>query len=784
MQRARYAKPRSMRRLLPFASGLLAILLGACAPRRSAAPLLPPGVIHAEATTLKNPPDPRELRRVGEAVPVTRQLLRLNKNYWLNRTLFISTAVERSTLPGLTGSIVGYLPIQLTREGDTLVLTRLATGARSNLTQDPALNAYPILSETPTELLVDLSAPRSPYAIAGWLQPNAAVAVHTVRPDFDVLKSIEVGPAAVTFSSLITLHSETRLFAEGSPAASLGLDPYRLTMTLRTDWVLPAASPSFEPLTTFPGFFGFLSLTATLENSGDQPRELVRKIDLAKPQIWELHSVPDGYVDAITQGIEGWNPAFGQRVLQVRRAKGDGSYLDPRTSTLVWDDTGSSGASRATAQMRTNPYTGEIVQSTIYLPGEFWLSNAALTYEQRHRTPTGPSPTPVPVPAPPPSPPDVPGTPTPPEPAPLLPELESRRTPDATPARWVFSLSAAVARDHATPGETCALEPSLPTPGTTPESESADVIPMIPEKVTLEEFQRNVLRATVLHEVGHTVGLRHNFKGSLRPSADGKLRSSSIMDYNDDVVSADFTGPGDFDRALITAVYGASPAAPQILFCTDEDRVANRVACLEGDAGEDPYAFLAQQQLGLLAQAGTYLRSGAVAAASYYYAQSLLPLAGIARTLTQPTGEAEASLAGVRLGGRSFAELQQRNGTIVVEAQNLFGLTKDVPEGIRRAYADAVVETLAAQVGPSTPLSESYSFVLDLLGKAVVNDQGLHRPAARLHALAALQTIQHADARARLKGIREALAAHTGMEDEDIVAAIDRILREGYFKAP
>jgi hypothetical protein len=66
-------------------------------------------------------------------------------------------------------------------------------------------------------------------------------------------------------------------------------------------------------------------------------------------------------------------------------------------------------------------------------------------------------------------------------------------------------------------------------------------------------------------QIGHTLGLRHNFKGSLMPP------TSSIMEYSvlDAAIAA--PTPGPYDRAAIAYLYGKSTALPTQPFATDED---------------------------------------------------------------------------------------------------------------------------------------------------------------------------------------------------------------------
>jgi hypothetical protein len=73
----------------------------------------------------------------------------------------------------------------------------------------------------------------------------------------------------------------------------------------------------------------------------------------------------------------------------------------------------------------------------------------------------------------------------------------------------------------------------------------------------------------VTHEVGHTLGLRHNFKGSLMPP------TSSIMEYSVLEAAIAQPTPGPYDRAAIAYLYGKSMALPTQPFATDEDTLVD-----------------------------------------------------------------------------------------------------------------------------------------------------------------------------------------------------------------
>jgi uncharacterized protein DUF4953 len=84
-------------------------------------------------------------------------------------------------------------------------------------------------------------------------------------------------------------------------------------------------------------------------------------------------------------------------------------------------------------------------------------------------------------------------------------------------------------------------------------------------KQKLEAYIQHV----VTHEVGHTLGLRHNFKGSLMPP------TSSIMEYSVLEAAIAAPTPGPYDRAAIAYLYGKSTALPTQPFATDEDTLSD-----------------------------------------------------------------------------------------------------------------------------------------------------------------------------------------------------------------
>jgi hypothetical protein len=118
-----------------------------------------------------------------------------------------------------------------------------------------------------------------------------------------------------------------------------------------------------------------------------------------------------------------------------------------------------------------------------------------------------------------------------------------------------------------------------------------------------EEFLYDIIKEVVMHEVGHTLGLRHNFKASSIYSVDeikerrlkGEATTGSVMDYNpvlffkDALLKGDYITPvlGPYDYWAIE--YGYRPADGK--YKSDDDSKADDKADEEGeDDGDEEVA--------------------------------------------------------------------------------------------------------------------------------------------------------------------------------------------------
>ena len=132
-----------------------------------------------------------------------------------------------------------------------------------------------------------------------------------------------------------------------------------------------------------------------------------------------------------------------------------------------------------------------------------------------------------------------------------------------------------------------------------------------------EQFVGQVLKEVVMHEVGHTLGLRHNFKGSswlsleeIRKKAPDEATSGSVMDYNPILVNEEFgpanhwvtqtLGPYDYwaieygytlDQKSLPSI-AKRVAEEGLAYGTDEDRYGSDPLVNVFDAGKDPLEYV------------------------------------------------------------------------------------------------------------------------------------------------------------------------------------------------
>lgn len=350
----------------------------------------------------------------------------------------------------------------------------------------------------------------------------------------------------ITFDQVFTGSSE---LPDPTSDASLDRNPFRLSGSIGVALRRYRESPEFKsvPLPEQAHYFASdtkivpyesrTEATAAHWNIQRGMRPIVWKIS---PQVRRFMQDPRfaqyDVLGSMVKGVEAWNTVFGFQVFEAKLAGPDESPGDDDTNFIHFDIDNLFGY--AFADWRTNPNTGEIRGASVYFSSLFIEITDAIFTD------------------------DLPGTP-PPSKMPALPAR--KKTP-------TLSWSALGGK-----GPLCALDVREMVSAFLRSSPRAPVKPMT-KKEKVEKYVTYIIQ----HEIGHDLGLRHNFKGSLVPP------TSSVMEYSaDDDIFASTGATETYDRAAIGYLYGLAPSLPAEPFCTDESYGVD-VQCDVFDRGANP----------------------------------------------------------------------------------------------------------------------------------------------------------------------------------------------------
>lgn len=226
-----------------------------------------------------------------------------------------------------------------------------------------------------------------------------------------------------------------------------------------------------------------------------EPADANAPLSLPKKPIvyWIENAVPVEYRDAIREGVLMWNKAFEkagfQNAIQVQQMPDDADWqpADVNYNTIRWFNSLDGGFARG--PMRVNPFTGEIVDADIIVDAKMVrlvqqeyhaLMKANSFFIDGHSSQVGKNLCQI-----------LSGS-----------QEVGARSQKANTNNYLLPSSefcyGMESSDQATMG---ALALSI-LPDTAPSSEK------------MKEYVHQYLRSIIAHEVGHTLGLRHNFHGS------------------------------------------------------------------------------------------------------------------------------------------------------------------------------------------------------------------------------------------------------------------------------
>lgn len=305
---------------------------------------------------------------------------------------------------------------------------------------------------------------------------------------------------------------------------------------------------------------GFGYFTRLMARAGSaEPREAILRWDTDPTRgpirVRVSRNVPAHLLPAVREGIEYWNRVLGRPVLKVETGVDPSAELEERSVMVHWVDWRDAGF--AYAGFQSDPLTGEILQGQIFMTSSWMLTGQS--YEDLRGSLTD-------------------------RVAPRVQALPVGARPLASSCTY-----------HADAGSVWTTK--------------------APAALT-ETALPHVIRGVVAHEMGHVMGLRHNFAGSYYNGVDEELHFNSareflktgaiaalpttisIMDYAnaiDDVMNGKYIQSGvlSYDQSVIDWGYAGNESRKSLPFCADEQMAPDKksIGCDVFDSSRHPAAF-------------------------------------------------------------------------------------------------------------------------------------------------------------------------------------------------
>jgi hypothetical protein len=484
----------------------------------------------------------------------------LDKEFLLQASLI--SQVEIPQFSGIKSRIVAFK-----RYGSKIYMMEATQGHQISvdLPQNFILASFDITEENGDEIFFDFNAGMSKIFVHGeWQASDFDGSGYQQSWDTVAIDESFIETAKVNDKNQLVVRQIAQIVSTAADA------PNRDHVEVK--YYLEPYRPTvgFEPtLAANHERMGFFEIAPLLTDEGTV--SFATKFDISKPIVFAVSAnTPKEYVQAVKDGIVYWNKAFGKEVLKAVEAPEGVTGPDFDYNVIQWVNWKDAGFAYADAQ--ADPRTGEIKHAQIYMTSAFAFGGKAAARRALRALKAAPT-------------------------SKLVGYSLAGLEPESGMNDYEFNQ---------------ALMNNLD-----------ELLSQNPSDELVQRISNVYVAATIAHEVGHTLGLRHNFAGSLGSNisplertkiandyyatgkvAEGIIPTSSVMEYSsfvDTIFTGEMASNSEssafaYDQKVIEALYlgKVAPASEMPLFCTDSHRDLY-VDCTTFDTGASPLVDLSMQ---------------------------------------------------------------------------------------------------------------------------------------------------------------------------------------------